>query len=231
MILNKISLCIAGLSLLSGLKIYADINSNKPKGDINNQFPVVLLIGDSIRMGYAPLVKQQLANKAIVKWPEENCEDSGKILNNIEKYIELNKPDLIYINCGLHDIKSERGTNKKKNPIETYESNLNKIISVIKSKGIKILWASTTPVIEEWHNKIQSFDRLNKDINQYNEIASKVMLAQGIRIIDHYQVIEKADKQASFKKDGVHYTDKGSEILSATVSQEIIKSLTDVNRN
>ncbi|MFA6102119.1 MAG: GDSL-type esterase/lipase family protein [Victivallaceae bacterium] len=228
MILNKISLCIMALSLSSGFIICADSSSDKP---VSNQFPVVLLVGDSIRMGYAPLVKQKLANKAIVKWPEENCEDSGKILNNIGKYIEANKPDLIYINCGLHDIKSERGTDRKKIPLETYESNLNKIISLIKSKNIKILWASTTPVMEEAHNKIQSFDRLNKDIKQYNETANKVMLAQGIRVIDHYQVIEKADKQTVFKKDGVHYTGQGSEILSAAVSQEIIKSLTDFKRN
>jgi len=212
-----------------------DINIIRRVSYANNpsikKLPVVLLVGDSIRIGYAPMVKQQLANKAIVKWPDENCEDSGKILNNIEKYIEVNKPDLIYINCGLHDIKSERGTNNKKIPIETYENNLNKIISIIKSKNIKILWATTTPVIEEWNNKIQSFDRLNKDIIQYNAIASKVMFSQGIRVIDHYQVIEKADKQAAFKKDGVHYTDKGSEILSAKVSQEIIKLLMDIKGN
>lgn len=192
---------------------------------VAKKLPVVLFIGDSIRMGYAPLVKAQLANKITAKWPDENCEDSGKILSNIEKYIETSKPDLIYINCGLHDIKSTKTDNKNNVPIEIYEENLNKIINLIKSKNIKVVWALTTPVIDEWHNNVQGFNRFNADVVKYNKIAKKVMLSQGVGMVDHYQIISEADKETVFKKDGVHYTDKGSELFANTVSIEIIKAL------
>ena len=46
----------------------------------------VLLIGDSIRMGYDKSVKNSLKSKANVYFPEENCRFASYVLRYIHEY-------------------------------------------------------------------------------------------------------------------------------------------------
>src|ERR1035438_8095801 len=48
------------------------------------QLPRILLIGDSISMGYTPLVREAFAGKANVHHPPENCEDTGRGLAHLD---------------------------------------------------------------------------------------------------------------------------------------------------
>lgn len=45
------------------------------------------MIGDSIRIGYAPLVAKLLDGKAIVVSPKPNGEDSGNVLKHLEEWV------------------------------------------------------------------------------------------------------------------------------------------------
>ena len=47
------------------------------------RLPRVVLLGDSIRMGYAPLVEKRLAGMAIIVSPKANGGDSANTLKNL----------------------------------------------------------------------------------------------------------------------------------------------------
>ena len=67
--------------------------------------PKVVLVGDSIRMGYAPLVAKRLDGKAIVVSAKPNGEDSSNVLRNLDEWVIKEHPDIVHINAGLHDLK------------------------------------------------------------------------------------------------------------------------------
>ena len=69
------------------------------------RMPKVVLIGDSIRMGYAPLVAKLLDGKATVISQSVNGEDSGNVLRHLDEWVIEEKPDVVHINAGLHDLK------------------------------------------------------------------------------------------------------------------------------
>jgi hypothetical protein len=48
----------------------------------------ILIIGDSISLGYTPFVKKMLEDKAIVSHNKGNAQDSGYGLENIESWIQ-----------------------------------------------------------------------------------------------------------------------------------------------
>ncbi len=62
----------------------------------------VLLLGDSIRLLYEPLVKEKLKGKADVYGPEENGRWSGYTLNSLRFWLlYMPKPDIVHWNNGL----------------------------------------------------------------------------------------------------------------------------------
>lgn len=73
--------------------------------------PNVLIIGDSISIGYTPFVKQLLAGRANVMRPvlengkAENCQGTNNGVKNIKGWLGDTKWDVIHFNFGLHDLK------------------------------------------------------------------------------------------------------------------------------
>ncbi|MCX5683968.1 MAG: SGNH/GDSL hydrolase family protein, partial [Planctomycetota bacterium] len=75
--------------------------------------PRVLLIGDSISMGYTPGVRELLKGKANVRHPPENCAATVVGLKRLDVWLGEKKWDVIHFNFGLHDMKyivDEKGT-------------------------------------------------------------------------------------------------------------------------
>ncbi|MBU8902457.1 MAG: hypothetical protein KOO69_06935, partial [Victivallales bacterium] len=66
--------------------------------------PKVILIGDSIRMGYQSTVKRKLKDIATVISPKKNCRHSRNIIENHLEWIIKEKPELVHINAGLHEL-------------------------------------------------------------------------------------------------------------------------------
>ena len=143
-------------------------------------------------MLYSPYVAKAFRDEADVVGPAENCEDSEKILKNWKAWVVDKKPAIVFINCGLHDIKLDRRTGKHQVEAEKYRNNLMEIGNRLKELNVIAVWALTTPVIDDWHNRIQGFDRKNTDVITYNKIASEVMSAKGIPVCDLFGVITNA---------------------------------------
>lgn len=66
--------------------------------------PKILIVGDSISLGYTPFVQKNLKNIADVSHNQGNARDTGTGLENIEAWIANNKWDIIQFNWGLWDL-------------------------------------------------------------------------------------------------------------------------------
>ena len=69
----------------------------------------VILIGDSIRMGYQALVAEQLDGQGEVWGPQQNGGDSRNVLAHLEEWVLDQDAALLHMNCGLHDLKFTDG--------------------------------------------------------------------------------------------------------------------------
>jgi dienelactone hydrolase/lysophospholipase L1-like esterase len=189
--------------------------------------PKVVLIGDSIRLGYAPIVAQRLAGRAIVFSPEPNGGDSNNVLRNLENWVISEKPAVVHLNAGLHDLKLSKKT--KQHQVETgpYEANLREIVARIrKETSASLVFGNTTPILDEWHAKRGAdFDRLEADVERYNTIATAVMKEAAVPVHDLHGIITEGGVARLLGPDGTHYTQEGYQRLGEAVADSIQRQL------
>ena len=183
----------------------------------------VVLIGDSTRKAYEPIVRAVLAGSAEVSSPVDICRTSQHILDHLDEWVLSRSCDVLHINCGLHDLSRQRDTNSPAIPVDSYERNVRQILQQILTSGKagKLIWATSTPVNESWHHENKSFDRLESDVEAYNARAMKVTAELGIAVNDLSAVITKAGRDQHLTKDGVHFTVEGYELLGKAVAEFI----------
>lgn len=187
---------------------------------IQLSLPSVFVIGDSISIQYGPYLEQYLQgfleydrkrddgqSSANMDNPAgANGGDSGMVLDYVK--IKLAdpafQPNILLLNCGLHDIKTPVGTSQKQVSLETYKSNLVEIFDLLTARGIKLVWVRTTPVDDEQHNSRQgSFHRFAADLYAYNEAADAIFSSREVPIIDLYQFTKNLGDDIFI--DHVHY--------------------------
>ncbi len=180
----------------------------------------VILVGDSIRMRYEGTVYAELEGVAEVWGPAENGEDSENILRHLDEWVLSRSPDIVHINCGLHDLKRLAGSDLPFVPIETYRANVQTILERIQqqTEGL-IIWATTTPVNELWHKQRKGFERWGTDVATYNRVAVEVARKLNVEIDDLYSVVMSAGRDRYLNEDGGHFTPEGSHLLGKTVAR------------
>ncbi len=195
------------------------------------KLPRVMIIGDSISVGYTDEVRKLLAGKANVHRVPGNA---GPSSSGVQKLAEWLAPtngtwDVIHFNFGLHDLKL--GTGGKDNQpyatsdghqvsIEDYEKNLSMIVAKFKTTGASLVWCSTTPVPT---GKVDP-PRQPDDVMKYNEAAGQVMIKNGVAIDDLFATAlpRLADIQLPHN---VHYTKEGYAELAKQVAASIEEAL------
>jgi len=187
--------------------------------------PRVVLVGDSIRMGYAPLVAKRLEGKAVVISAQANGEDTANVLKNLDEWVITEQPAVVHLNAGLHDLKV---TDKKYQvPLADYEKNLNTILERIRTgTKAKIIFATSTPILDDLHAQRKvGFDRFEADVQKYNATALSVMKRAGVPVNDLHKAVEDGGTAKIMAADGTHYTPQGYEMLAAIVADSIIRAL------
>lgn len=178
--------------------------------------PRVLLLGDSISIGYTLPVREALKGKANVHRPPTNCSSTGNALNHLDSWLGKGKWDVIHFNFGLHDAKlPPEGVRHA--PPAVYEKNLREVVKRLQATGAALIWATTTPVP---NGGIISPTRRFGSIDEYNAIARKVMEECGVAIDDLNAAITPHLATMQRPND-VHYTSEGSAILA----QEVVASV------
>ena len=153
----------------------------------------VILIGDSIRMGYQQTVREELAGVAEVSWPEMNGFDSRNVLAKIDEWAVASPSDLVHINCGLHDLKRDRTRGAFQVPLEDYSGNVEQVLrDFLDQARATVLWATTTPVNERWHRARKPLDRLEADVQAYNAAALEICGRLGVQVDDLYTFVIRA---------------------------------------
>lgn len=182
----------------------------------------VVLIGDSIRIGYQEIVRRELEGQAELRWPDQNGGTSRNVLSHLEEWVFAQAPQIVHLNCGLHDLRKEFGAQQPAVPLPEYRANLESIFERILAQGtIQLIWATTTPVNEVWHHENKPFDRFEADVLAYNAESLAVCRRFGVPVNDLYEVIMAAGRDSLLAKDGVHYEQAGYELLGRAVAQAI----------
>lgn len=189
----------------------------------------VTLLGDSIRMGYTENVRAELGDFAEVFSPTANGGTSRNVLLTLDSCVlsRQPKPDLVHVNCGLHDIMRSRSAGGILNvPQEEYEINVLQILSSIRQQtGAKVIWATITPVNEQRHSLRKGFERFERDLDAYNESGLRAARAAGVEVNDLYNVVMRAGRDRLLTEDGVHFQPEGSAILGRAVAQTVRAAL------
>ena len=179
--------------------------------------PRVLLIGDSISIGYTVPTREALSGKVNVHRAPANCGPTIKGLESLDEWLGDGRWDVIHFNWGLHDLKYIEG--KQQVPLDQYEKNLCELVGKLKKTGAKLIWCSTTPVPEGC-----TPPRTDEDVIAYNAVARKIMDANGIAIDDLYTFALPKLKEIQ-REANVHFLPEGSVALAKEVAGSILKEL------
>jgi acyl-CoA thioesterase-1 len=239
--LSRLALLLILVSLLPSLSDAKDKTTTKKKRIKKAPNPVyapikddpslprVLLIGDSISIGYTLPVRALLKGQANVHRPPTNCGPTIRGLQQIDAWIGQKKWDVIHFNWGLHDLKymGPKGQNLAKPgaegshqqvPPEEYEENLRKLVARLKKTGATLIWCSTTPVPQGVSGRVVG------DSVKYNKIAKHVMQDNDVAIDDLYAFVMPQLAEIMRPKN-VHFTPDGSQQLAKQVVATIRQGL------
>ena len=198
--------------------------------------PRVLLIGDSVSVGYTLPVRKELVQVANIHRPAANCGSTKTGLRDLDRWLGAGHWDVIHFNWGLHDLgyRFDDDSNVNANgeyarpdngghqnvPPEQYEKNLRELVGRLKQTGAKLVFATTTPVPADLHAYVKGAER------PYNEMARNVMREAGVTVNDLWSFSQT--QLAEIQQPGnPHFTAKGSAVLAREIARVIKATLTD----
>lgn len=212
------------LSVLVGLAL-ASTGLAAAQPSVPPALPKIVLIGDSIRLGYGPRVGQILQGKAQVISPDPNGGDSANVLKHLEEWIVREKPDIVHFNCGLHDLKVSKENGRHQVELTEYEANLRQIVARLQREtSATLVFANTTPILDERHaRRGAAFDRREVDVGRYNAAALAIMKQSGVAVNDLHAMVGRAGPESALGPDGTHYTPAGYERLAEAVADCLLR--------
>jgi hypothetical protein len=192
------------------------------------KLPRVLIIGDSISLGYTEPVRKHLKGKAEVFRPNENCQHTAHGLARIKAWLGDGQWDVIHFNWGIWDthmldaqnrlVRDEtKGELHIRHTPEQYRANLTKLVEIMEKTGAKLIWASTTPIMSRKGPRFE-------DIKKLNAVAAEVMKERKIAVNDLYEHVLPHVKEWQ-SGDRVHFNAQGSDQLGKRVSERILEVL------
>ena len=237
--LRSSSLAAFALLAIAGLAPAQDATAkSKAKGAPNPAMapiedvaglPRVLLIGDSISIGYTLHVRELLKGKANVHRIPANGGPTTNGVTHLKTWLGDSKWDVIHFNFGLHDLvymgpDGKRGVDPKlpgahhQVALPDYEKNLIDMVTTLKSTGAKLIWCNTTPVPEGTTNRVAD------ESVQFNAAAASVMEKASVPINDLHGHAWARLAEVQLPAN-VHFSDPGSAYLAEKVVAEIEKAL------
>lgn len=186
----------------------------------------LLLVGDSIRIGYDKSVRKSFQNKVNVIFPNENCRFAAYLLRYFHEYLGDVKGediDVVHWNAGLWDCLRLFGE-EPLTPLDVYAYYIERICVRIRKicPNARVIFATSTSVLSEKMRK--DFKRYNAEIEKYNEIAVKTVEKYGFEIDDLYALSVQLPETAH--SDPVHYyTPAGTKAFTNQVLSSVLPAL------
>ena len=185
------------------------------------QTPKVLIIGDSISMGYTEPVKKLLEGKADVQRIGENGGPTSNGIAHVASWLGDTHWDVISFNFGLHDLKldpAQPGGHQV--AIGQYKANLAILVDALKKTGARLVWVTTTPVPDGKLNPPRS----REDVPLYNAAAMEVVKGKVDATCDLYEAVLPKEPELQ-QKVNVHFTPAGYDFLAQQVAAAIQSQL------
>lgn len=212
--------------------------------DSTDTLPRVLIIGDSISIGYTPIVQRVLRRHACVVHAPGNNAFSAHGLAHAADWVGDHEWHVIYFNHGIWDVqwlagrhlvRAPGGTEarigapfvnfatlyfgpwqRRSTPAE-YLSNLNGIVDILLPKTQQVIFATTT----QWTRYGADTAEL---IKRNNAAARDLMQQRGVPVDDLYAVA-LPHLTTWHSADGLHFNERGNEGLGAQVARTIAGAL------
>ena len=190
----------------------------------------ILIIGDSISIGYTPFVKEALKDRAQVIHNKGNAQHTGTGLLKLEEWLGEGNWDIIQFNWGLWDLCYRHrdakvyGNRDKMNGTvtfspEEYAANLEKLVKQLQQTNAKLIFVTTSYVPEGEAGRIKG------DEKRYNKAALKVMKENGIQVNDIHKFSRKIHAKHRSADGDVHYTKEGYKILANKIIETLEQEL------
>lgn len=192
--------------------------------------PRILVIGDSISMGYRSFIAEHFKGKAYVDYwvggGIDNMEGENATGKRAWKGVLSNGPyDVVTWNSmSLHAWpKPERC------PEDTYVTRMTQAVEYITktAPGTKFIWIRTTPwrtTPETGKPTLNTVE--NERIIRFNKMTDEIMAKYGIPEVDLYALSErKLDTVTAGSKDSVHWNAEVSRLFAGAIIREVEKAL------
>ncbi len=188
----------------------------------------MILLGDSISLGYREYVRYGVEDFVNVIFPREQGKFAADIFRMLYEWnFEVKDSEnikFVYWNAGLWDVVRIFG-DKKQTDEETYKDYLIRTARRLRKlyPQAKICFAYTTRVLEDRYT--EKFMRYNKDIEEYNSIA-RLALANYVDMFDDlYSLTENLSEEDYL--DATHFKSNINVILGKHIEQVIKSELKD----
>lgn len=179
----------------------------------------VMLIGDSIRLGYQEQVAKNLEGIAEVWGSEDNCRFAKYTLNELGRMFEAcGKPDVIHWNNGLWDTSIVYPEDGSFTSVDEYLRDMSRILRELRKVTDKIIFATTTPV------KPQNPNQKNEIITEYNKQIKMMMEKENV-IINDLNALVSSHIDQYICEDHIHLNEAGKIVCGRRVADEILKIL------
>ena len=188
----------------------------------------ILLLGDSIRMGYQQYVKEELEGEYEVLYPGDNGRFAAYTLWQVNQELKWN-PDieLVHFNNGYWDMNIEAPMTEAIHPVEEYVSFLRRIVGLCRQCGAKVVFATTVPILEAGaagdNTGVQgTINYSNEWVKEYNAAAVALMEELEVPVNDLYALCREDDR--CYKcEDLLHLSEEGSRRCAAQVAEFVRK--------
>lgn len=174
----------------------------------------VLLLGDSIRLNYAPYVYRKLSEQAEICTPQDNGRFARYTLHELPGWLHtFGQPDVVHWNNGLWDAHHFNGR-ESLTSLADYKADLLRILTLLQETGAYIVFASSTPV------RAENQEWSNDEILQYNQVAVSLMKEHNIPVNDLHRIVAGREEEY-IADDLIHLNRLGIRAAGEAVIQAI----------
>lgn len=186
----------------------------------------VLLLGDSIRMGYEKYVEEGLGEKINTVYSEENGRDVSTTLWQANQFFkEMGDFDVIHWNNGYWDLNPEAPMTESFHPLDEYVHFLIRMVKFFSQHTDKLIFATTLPVFGKGTvmdntgtGGLVTYDK--ELVINYNCAATAVMNQYDVTINDLYEFALQ-DKNLYKGPDMLHLSDEGNHAVADEIVEVI----------
>lgn len=199
----------------------------------DESLPRILVIGDSISMGYRRFVTEHFEGKAYVDywvgsgvpWGHETLTPESKVAQAWEGVLSNGPYDVVSWNAmTLHWWHTKQLNRAPENRVAP---NMTDTIRFLKETApeTQFIWVRCTPYrmpLEDGTHVLDERPNYNPRIVRYNEIVDKVVAEEGLPSVDLYGIaVTKLDTIPNGSKDTVHWPKEVSQLFAEAIINQI----------